>query len=103
MLFTSVNFGSVNTTPRSQGRGDRSLIARSGTKSFVYSRMGVLRSNEGRSTRVHEYTSTRVDSQPMYFGPFMILPFTPSLASNPPLMRLFIAVLELFGVFGPKF
>ena len=56
MLFTSINFGSVNTTPRTQGRGDRSLIARSGIKSFMYSRMGVLRSNEGRSTRVHEYT-----------------------------------------------
>ena len=47
---------------------------------------------------VHEYTSTRADSQSTYFGPFMILPFTPSLASNPAFMRLFTAVLALLGV-----
>ena len=31
MSFTSINFGYVVTTPRTQGRGDRSLIARSGS------------------------------------------------------------------------
>ena len=52
---------------------------------------------------VHEYTSTPPDSQPTYFGPFMIMPLTPSLASNSPLRRLLIAVLALFGVLSPLF
>ncbi len=55
MQFTFASSGYVYTSPRPQSRGYCSLIARTGIKTFVYSRMGVLRSNrEG----VHEYTST---------------------------------------------
>ena len=54
MSFTSVNFGFVVTTPRTQGRGDRSLIARSGiAKLFITVGGGVLRSNRGRTPHLH--------------------------------------------------